>query len=85
MSLFLFTNVVIYIDIATSLCYNKNIEKEEHQDEKVSPPDWCMRVLEAILAKEAGFKGRAEWTDTLKANPETFYSKEYDPQLGFHK
>ena len=41
--------------------------------------------LEAILAKEAGFKGRAEWTDTLKANPETFYSKEYDPQLGFHK
>ena len=59
--------------------------RREHQDEKISPPDWCMRVLEAILAKEAGFKGRAEWTDTLKSNPDTFYSKEYDPQLGFHK
>ena len=67
--------------------------RREHQDEKISSPDWCMRVLEAILANIPEFchvfisvskidkRGRLY----KMLAPETFYSKDYDPQLGFHK
>ena len=40
-------------------------------------PDHAMRVAEAILAKAAGFKGRNEWCDLLKADPTTKYAKDY--------
>ena len=30
--------------------------RREHQDEKISSPDWCMRVLEAIWQKKLDLK-----------------------------
>lgn len=50
--------------------------RRTHQDERQSPPDFCMRVMEAILAQAAGFKSRTDWTDALKANENSEYSKD---------
>jgi hypothetical protein len=58
--------------------------RREHQDEKSNPSDFCMRTIEAIIAKRAGYESRADWTDDLKSgntqyrkdlteNPITFY------------
>lgn len=37
-----------------------------HQDYKQHPSDWCMRVMQAIIAREAGYKSRNDWTDAIK-------------------
>ena len=37
-----------------------------HQNSKESPADWCMRVMQAIVAKEANISNRNEWTDKIK-------------------
>lgn len=39
--------------------------RQTHQNDKQHPSDWCMRVMEAIVAKEAGFTNRNDWTDIL--------------------
>ena len=40
--------------------------RRNHQNERESPPDWCMRAIEAIIAERAGFKSRTGWTSILK-------------------
>lgn len=50
--------------------------RREHQNEKTSPADYCMRVLEAIVAEAAGYTERNEWTEILKADKSTEYSKD---------
>ena len=59
--------------------------RRNHQNAKKDPPDYCMRVIEAIIARKAGYTSRADWTGDLKAvpsryrrdleqNPLTFYA-----------
>lgn len=43
--------------------------RRNHQNERKAPSDYCMRVMEAIVAKRAGYKSRADWTDELKQIP----------------
>jgi len=47
----------------------------KHQDPIRAPADWCMRVLEAIIANASGYKGRSSWTDALKSDPDSRYAK----------
>ena len=49
--------------------------RRNHQNEKTSPSDFCMRAFEAIIAKRAGFMSRCEWTDELKKT-NTRYSRD---------
>ena len=49
--------------------------RREHQNEKVSPSDYCMRAMEAIVASAAGYENRNEWTDALKSDNTSEYSK----------
>lgn len=49
--------------------------RRKHENDKPATPDYCMRCLEAILAGAAGYKSRTDWTDALKENPESEYSK----------
>lgn len=37
--------------------------RRTHQDERQHPSDYCMRVMEAIVASAGGFSGRADWTE----------------------
>lgn len=58
--------------------------RRSHQDERESPSDYCMRVMEAIVAKAAGYSNRNEWTDALKARPCSKYSQDLkDPYARF--
>ena len=50
--------------------------RREHQNSNQHPSDWCMRCLEAILARAAGFEGRNAWTSALRANENSQYSKD---------
>ena len=49
--------------------------RRDHQNYKQHPSDWCMRCMEAIVARSAGFTNRNAWTDALKADENTEYSK----------
>lgn len=40
--------------------------RQNHQNEKQDPADWCMRFMEAIVAKSAGYESRNDWTAALK-------------------
>lgn len=51
--------------------------RRKHQNDIPSCPDWCMRCMEAILAEAAGHKDRNDWTEALKANPDTEYHKDF--------
>lgn len=37
------------------------------------PVDYTIRLLEAILSKEAGYQSRTEWIENLKNEPESWY------------
>ena len=39
-------------------------------------PDWCMRCMEAIVARACGFGSRADWTGALSAAPSTRYHRD---------
>lgn len=52
--------------------------RRTHQDARQNTPDYCMRMMEAMLAKSAGYQSRNDWTDALKADSTTTYSKEYN-------
>ena len=39
--------------------------RQRNQDERKSPSDFCMRCLEAILAKAAGYESRMDWVEDL--------------------
>lgn len=47
--------------------------RRDHQNSKEAPADWCMRVLEAIVAKHAGYGSRNEWTEKLMGDENTMY------------
>ena len=47
-----------------------------HQDERLHPSDWCMRCMEAIVARACGFEGRSEWNEALSADPSTRYHRD---------
>lgn len=58
--------------------------RRNHQNGKQNTPDFCMRVMEAILAKAAGYTSRNDWTDALKENPASRYSSDLqDPTIRF--
>lgn len=57
--------------------------RRTHQNEKEAPPDYCMRVMEAILAEAAGYKSRIDWTEALKADVESMYHKEYQDIVNY--
>ena len=59
--------------------------RRSHQDEKKHPSDYCMRALEAILAKSAGFSNRCDWTDILRETIGTKYNKDYNSIELIHK
>lgn len=40
--------------------------RKRNQNERQSPSDWCMRCLEAILARAAGYESRVDWTEELQ-------------------
>lgn len=48
--------------------------RRTHQDETKDPSDYCMRVLEAIVARAAGFTDRVAWTEELRRS-NTRYTK----------
>lgn len=52
--------------------------RRRHENDK-SPSDWCMRCMEAILAKAAGYESRTDWTDALNADESTEYHRYLNP------
>ena len=50
--------------------------RRTHQDQNKDPSDYCMRVMEAILARSAGYESRSLWTDELRNNSKSLYSKD---------
>ena len=40
--------------------------RQKHQDENQYSANRCMRRMEDIVAKEAGYESRTDWTDELK-------------------
>lgn len=50
--------------------------RRNHQNEKQHPSDWCMRVMEALVAEAAGYESRSDWTSVLTADPESKYSQD---------
>lgn len=50
--------------------------RRNHQDQRKDPSDWCMRVMEAIVARAAGYESRADWTDALRSNESSAYSRD---------
>lgn len=58
--------------------------RRNHQDERQHPSDWCMRCMEAIVARAAGYSNRNYWTDALKESSESRYSRDLqDPSIRF--
>jgi hypothetical protein len=57
------------MDKSTALWVLAKLEKRRHEyGNKPSESDYSYRVAQAILAEAAGFRGRIEWTDALKAD-----------------
>ena len=50
--------------------------RRRHQNDKLHPSDWCMRVMEAIVARAHGFGDRMEWVQALKERQESQYSRD---------
>ena len=66
---------IVSIDIHAVL---DEMERTRHRHQHEHPrADWCMRVMEAILAREAGYTNRNDWTEELKQIPGSFYAGQY--------
>lgn len=50
--------------------------RRKHYFDKQPRPDFYMRVMEAMLAKAAGYNSRSEWTEALK-NSKSRYNRDY--------
>ena len=50
--------------------------RRKHQNERQHPSDYCMRCMEAIVARAAGYESRVDWTDALKADNTSRYSRD---------
>ena len=56
--------------------------RRRHQNDHLHPSDWCMRVMEAIVANAFGFEGRSSWADALAADPNSRYHRDlHDPTV----
>lgn len=49
--------------------------RHEHKNE---PSDWSVRMCEAIVASEAGFHDRNQWTKLLRQEPPALFSFQWD-------
>ena len=49
--------------------------RRAHQNDVHHPSDWCMRVMEVIVAKAFGFQNRSSWMDALAADSSTKYHR----------
>ncbi len=47
------------------------------------PLDYTIRLITAMVAKQAGYKGRTDWTDELKKLPESRYAMRLSKNI-FH-
>lgn len=65
-----------FIEVRQGLDILDELDKfrREHQDTRKHPADWCMRVMEAIIARAYGFSNRMEWVDALKERKESRYA-----------
>lgn len=65
---------VVYLEknVALELLDEIDEFRRNHQDEKKDPSDFCMRAIEAIIAKRCGMPSRADWTGELKARPSRY-------------
>ena len=63
----------VYLDkgIALELLDEIDEFRRNHQDAK-NLSDFCMRAIEAIIAKRCGMPSRADWTGELKARPSRY-------------
>lgn len=50
--------------------------RRDHYYDVPPTPDWCMRAMEAIVAQAAGYDSRTEWTEALKADPQSRYARD---------
>lgn len=50
--------------------------RRRHQNDKQHPSDWCMRVMEAIVAEAFGFEGRNSWTEALRTDENSMYYRD---------
>lgn len=50
--------------------------RRNQQNSNGSSADWCMRVLESIVAEHAGYLSRNEWTKELFADKESMYYRD---------
>lgn len=50
--------------------------RRRHQDNQQHPADWCMRMMEAMIAQAGGYQSRNDWTEALKADDTTAYSQD---------
>lgn len=68
------TREKVYLDKKFTLDLLDEIDefRRNHQDEKKAPSDFCMRAIEAIIAKRCGMPIRADWTGELKARPSRY-------------
>ena len=57
------------MDKSTALCLLAKLEERRYKyGGKPSESDYSYRVAQAIVAEAAGYNGRNEWTDALKAD-----------------
>lgn len=40
--------------------------RKNHQDSRKDPADWCMRVMQAIVARAAGYESRIDWIEDIQ-------------------
>ena len=50
--------------------------RRKHAGSLPHPCDYYMRVMEAVIARAAGYKSRNEWTDALKADVRSRYFRD---------
>lgn len=53
--------------------------RRRHQNSTLHPSDWCMRVIEAIVARAFGYETRNSWTELLDADPQSRYYRAFHP------
>ena len=57
--------------------------RRAHQDDRQHPSDWCMRMMEAIVAQAGGYQSRNGWMAALKADDTTAYSNDMENGMLF--
>ena len=69
-------NAIITMEAALQILDRIDAYRRKRIDEREVLFDYDMRVVAAFVAQAAGFDGRTDWTDRLKAIPETKYAQD---------